>query len=408
MTQDQSASYPVIRIGNEVTDTLITENELIDGYAGVGLAAASYGNTISNNNIYGYYSGVTFGGSYDNKVLNNHIYDSVYGVWFKASRNYGDSRDTFVDDNLIQGNTIENVSEGVRMDLSADGNKILDNTFDHVIELASGIHIGNNQTNLTIAYNEFTNSRCSLSVSSDVSTPIDATLNWWGTATGPESGDSICPSNGIYDPNYLVTYEPFLTKESYATLDPITEVITDIGELGKSGLADAEGDPTSTPSVTFIHDITLSVATPGGDSTISFEEGTVVTKTDGGNFDATALTASGVTTGALSGFATGTVVNGAFQWGIPQIGLTFDPAITLNIFVGTDLNGRTLSVQRSVSGSTGWSNDGIVEPKTCVVTDGYCTFQATKASYYAATTTGTLPVTGKAGAVAVMTRYLAQ
>ena len=393
--QDQDVSYPVLRVGNEVTGVTIDNNELVDGYAGVGFAAASYGNTVSNNNIYGYYSGVTFGGSYNNQVLNNHIYDSRYGVWFRASSYYGDDRDENVDGNLIQGNMIENSSEGIVIDLQANGTKIVGNTFKNIIEPVSAIHIDDDQTNLTIAYNKFADNSCSLSVDGSVSTAINATLNWWDTADGPDSSNSGCPENGIDDPNSLVTYEPFLTKEAYATLDPITEVITDIGELGKSGLADSSGDPTATPSVTFIHDITLSVATTGGTSTISFEEGTVVTKTDGGNFDATALTASGVTSGTLSGFVTGTVVNGAFQWGIPQIGLTFNPAITLHIFVGANLNGKTLNVQRSVSGSSGWTNDGIVEPKTCVVTDGYCTFQATKASYYAATSlTGTLPVTG--------------
>jgi len=70
-----------------------------------------------------------------------------------------------------------------------------------------------------------------------------------------------------------------------------------------------------------------------------------------------------------------------------NLGLQFNPAITLKIFVGSSLNGQTLNIQRSISGSSGWTSDGIVAPGTCVVADGFCVFQATKASYYATTHT---------------------
>ena len=47
------------------------------------------------------------------------------------------------------------------------------------------------------------------------------------------------------------------------------------------------------------------------------------------------------------------------------------------------MNGETFNVVRSVDGAGGWTDDGIVAPATCVVADGICSFQATKASYYA-------------------------
>jgi hypothetical protein len=115
----------------------------------------------------------------------------------------------------------------------------------------------------------------------------------------------------------------------------------------------------------------------------------VITKTDGSNLDANNLTSAEVSSNSLAGLSSGTVVNGALQWGLPNIGLTFSQPITLSIFVGTSLNGQTLNVLRSTSGSSGWTDDGIVSPGTCLVTAGYCTFQATKASVYAATKTTT-------------------
>jgi hypothetical protein len=58
--------------------------------------------------------------------------------------------------------------------------------------------------------------------------------------------------------------------------------------------------------------------------------------------------------------------------------------ITVSIFVGTELNGQTLNIVRSTSGVGDWTNDGIEPPATCIVTNSFCVFQATKASYYAA------------------------
>jgi hypothetical protein len=66
------------------------------------------------------------------------------------------------------------------------------------------------------------------------------------------------------------------------------------------------------------------------------------------------------------------------------LGLQFSLPITVSIFVGTELNGQTLNIVRSTSGVGNWTNDGIEPPATCIVANGFCVFQATKASYYAA------------------------
>jgi len=129
-------------------------------------------------------------------------------------------------------------------------------------------------------------------------------------------------------------------------------------------------------------DVTINVPTPGGTSSVTLPAGTVITKTDGGTFDANDMSAADVTLSALSGLGDNAVVDGALQWGVPNLGLTFSQPITISIFVGTSRNGQTLSVVRSTSMTSGWNTDGIVRPSTCLVTAGYCTFQTTKASYF--------------------------
>jgi hypothetical protein len=72
---------------------------------------------------------------------------------------------------------------------------------------------------------------------------------------------------------------------------------------------------------------------------------------------------------------------------MPDFTLEFSEPITIRIFVGTSLNGHTLSVVRSASSSSGWTSEGVVSPATCVVASGLCIFQATQASYFATTRT---------------------
>ena len=124
-------------------------------------------------------------------------------------------------------------------------------------------------------------------------------------------------------------------------------------------------------------------ATSTSESSVILEKDLVISRVDDGEFDANLLTSSEVEVGSLTGLTSGSVVKGALQWGIPGTGLKFSEPITVSIFVGIDLNGQTLNVVRSVTGNGDWTSDGIVPPATCVVSDGICAFQATKASFYA-------------------------
>lgn len=142
--------------------------------------------------------------------------------------------------------------------------------------------------------------------------------------------------------------------------------------------------PTSTPSATVVTNTVISVAVSGGTSTITMSQGTVITRNDDSNFNIYDFIASSTSIGSLSGISSEYEAQAAFKWGLPNLGLVFNPAITVSIYVGTEKNGETLKVMRSTSGGGGWTDDGIAAPKTCTVVDGLCTFSTTKASYFAA------------------------
>lgn len=166
------------------------------------------------------------------------------------------------------------------------------------------------------------------------------------------------------------------------SFENITVSSADLPALLDDDSLDPTGTATSTSQLNVTQDLVINVSVGGGTSTVGLPQGTVITQTGGGNFDATDLTAGTVSPDTLSGLGTGSVVEGNLQWGLPNIELQFSQPINLSIFVGTDLNGQTLNIQRSTSGGGGWTSDGI-SPITCLVTNGYCNFTATKASYFA-------------------------
>lgn len=161
-------------------------------------------------------------------------------------------------------------------------------------------------------------------------------------------------------------------------------------DVGGGRFIATSGDAASTTAATPFDDIngvTVEIFDGVGTSTISIPGGTQITRTDGEPF---ALSDLSVGVGAIvSGLGDNVVADGVLQWGIPNIGLTFDTPITISIFVGTGHDGETLNIVRSTSSDSGWTSDGIESPATCVVSGGLCTFTATKASYYVSTHTVT-------------------
>lgn len=156
-------------------------------------------------------------------------------------------------------------------------------------------------------------------------------------------------------------------------------------KLSDAKFVPTSGDGNSTISIVVLGDSTITVT--GGSSSVYLPGGTIITKTGGGEINLSQLSAQAPILSSMTGLGNNVVIDGALQWGIPNFGLEFSQAITLKIFVGTSFNGQTLNVVRSTTGTGGWTSDGIVAPATCVVAGGICTFQATKASYYATTHT---------------------
>lgn len=127
---------------------------------------------------------------------------------------------------------------------------------------------------------------------------------------------------------------------------------------------------------------TLQIASGIGTSTVAIPKGTAITRSDVTALSTADISLTTIDGSTLSNIATGVVIDGALQWGIPGVGLEFSEAITVDLYVGVALNGTTLTVYRSLELTSGWTQDGLVS-STCIVASGLCSFQTTKASYFA-------------------------
>ncbi len=155
---------------------------------------------------------------------------------------------------------------------------------------------------------------------------------------------------------------------SVAFADPL------LSFMASSSLAIVPIDQTATT--------TFSVASGVGTSTIAIPVGTSITRSDASTLSPADISTVSLDGSTFANVATDALIDGALQWGIAGFGLEFSQSVTLNIYVGTALNGTTLSVYRSLDLTSGWTQDGLVST-TCVVADGLCSFQTTKASYFA-------------------------
>ncbi|MDD2224835.1 MAG: S8 family serine peptidase [Candidatus Shapirobacteria bacterium] len=189
---------------------------------------------------------------------------------------------------------------------------------------------------------------------------IDLAVNALNNAVSTFRATKIVPSNiGATNLSDLVVYGTFTTTPSGDNSGEISRI-----------------------SVT--NNITVNIGENVAKDTVYLPQGTDITEHDNQSYDASELSARIVDVSTLSNLDSGFVKEAAIQWGIPDKTLVFSNPITITVYVGTDLNGRTLNILRSPNGSSGWTNEGIVSPATCVVSSGYCQFLATKASYFMA------------------------
>lgn len=221
-------------------------------------------------------------------------------------------------------------------------------------------------------------------------TQVIASNNYWGSSTGPTHSTNSSGSGDVISDN--VKYRPFYTDSgrtilSTSSIDSASFSPSSFFTSGVFSLPSGTTDQSSTSQINVDQQTTLNITAGGGISSVILPAGTAITKTNGGNIDSTLLSADNYSTSSLSGLGTGVVVDGAMQWGIPNIGLTFSSPISLSIYLGASFNGQLLNILRSTSASSDWTSDGISSPATCLVSAGLCSFQATKASYYATTHT---------------------
>jgi len=219
--------------------------------------------------------------------------------------------------------------------------------------------------------------------------------SWYNTFPANSSTAVFIESNNIEQENatstfpissFFDTFFEFEAQQSGQTIDkdknnrPLDFGNIEFVEIFGGKFASVDGNNSSTQTAIVLGTTTINV----GSSTISIPDRTAITRVDGESFDINTIGAEEISPENLTGFTTGTVVDGALKWGLENLGLQFSLPITLSIFVGTELNGQSLNIVRSTSGISDWTSDGIEPPATCVVTNGFCTFQATKASHYAA------------------------
>lgn len=385
----------VIKISSTSVSTIIERNDIAGGGIGVSLESGSVTSTLVDNLFHNNNYGVVISGSLDNKIENNEIFANSMGIKIDCggvNMEFCDSGRTEITLNNIHDNTGLAGIYFVAGDqvysafMIGPGNTITRNRDGINVESdARGLYIFGNQ----IFDNE--NLRSALSVAND-STGLYATENWWGDASGPlEASHNPSGAGGLIstvNSNYIF-YRPFYTDSEMTTLSSVQAGPENLQSLVGAGtfILSFGEDASAVHHVEVGERTTLSFMSNNGTSTIVLPQGLRISRSDLELLDSTALGAGNVVPATLSGLGTNTVAKGAIQWGIPQLELTFSIPITINIFVGTDLNGQTLDIRRSSNTDGGWVNDGIVAPRTCVVSSGICTFQATKASYYVASQT---------------------
>jgi hypothetical protein len=142
--------------------------------------------------------------------------------------------------------------------------------------------------------------------------------------------------------------------------------------------------PSNTTEIVFFQKVTLE---PFPGASVIIPEGTTMTAT--GNFDFSSLTAGIGNTAGLVNVTT----YGDLQFGLPDLGLTINPAISISLPVPGVANGTVLKVYRKSPDSSSW-----VQFASCTVASEICTFSTNRLSQFAA---GTPVSSGGGGSVVV-------
>ncbi|HOX97074.1 MAG TPA: peptidoglycan-binding protein [bacterium] len=380
-------AQPVINVG-AFPGTTIESNDIAGGAMGISFVELGSGGIVSNNLIHdNEYNGVDlWNGAYS--VSGNEFYNNTWGIGMACNPGLCGGSYDFSGTNISGNNIYNNANGGI---IFAGGDQMSAVTIgpnNDIYDQLENISIFTNANNLSITGNKIHDSinvTTGLHIENNEGI-VNAKNNWWGSDSGPNisgvwegSGDTITPP----DADTSVFYRPFCTVEDCTEASTLEIDPTALEDNFTSGTFAIVGtDYTNTSQIMVTEELTIAVTDGDGTSKVILPSGTIITKIGGGNIDGSLLEASELDEATVTGLASGDVVYGALNWGIPSLGLQFSMPITIKIYIGTDLYNQTLDIKRSTDGIT-WTSDGIVSPATCVVDiDGMCTFQATKASSY--------------------------
>ncbi len=172
----------------------------------------------------------------------------------------------------------------------------------------------------------------------------------------------------------------------------VTVSAISVGETGVTTLIDNNvfvipvgESSTSTSQITVTSSVNINIGESGTLSQVQLGEDTIITEFSDETFDANQIAGADLDESSVSNLLTDYTARALIQWGIPGVTLKFDKPITIKIYVGSDYDGQTLGVFRSLSVSSGWTTDGLVS-STCVAADGICSFSTNQASYFTAST----------------------
>jgi|GEM_PF-4116710 len=351
-------------------------------------------------------SGVTIEGLVIRTVGEGYCYESPVINFGNMSGSHTNIR---INNNYIAGGL-----SGIRISDSLSGGQI-DISNNDINHNSENIYIGTmfgtiDADNFHINHNRLHDSQLpqsSLEVN-NVPGRLDVTGNWWGgdmaSSTGPlVSGDNGNSGDGdvitIGEGEHFIWYRPYCLDKDCTRLSSHSASSTGLTNLFNNGgtMTIPTGDTNSTAQINVNEDTIITIPVGDNSTVITLPAETVISQVGGGNFAPANLSAVNMATNNFSGFSNNQQAQGAFQWGIPGVGLHFEPAITVSMYVGTSLAGQTLNIRRSLAVDSGWTDDGLVE-NTCVVSaEGTCTFHTNKASYYVATKTVSSGGSGTSG-----------
>ena len=194
----------------------------------------------------------------------------------------------------------------------------------------------------------------------------------YGYGSGSDKGANgyRTTGNDLTTDNYGYGYGYMGSDVTYNATTGYSVTPSDLASLVASGIIVPNGGSTA---ATFDNKVTLTVGT----ATVTIPSGTTFTAGSVGNFSALAASAS-VDTSDLSG----ATVAGALSFGLPNMGLTVNPAITIAVNVGSTYEGQVLYIFRKDAGGS-WVFESNGTTPSCTVTAGICTFTTTHLSSFA-------------------------